>query len=325
MYTKEQIQKAYKTLSRKMKELVMSPELHSMCENIFVAHNIQEEKRRDIESLVVYIILGLDKKNELQVKIDTIINDKNVSNSLTEDILKKILDDTDKTYFETLKSIEVEEKNKGNDFSAEDYLSKIEVESINTSSQTIKINAEKIEDIEKKYSLNPIQKNQLLSLISQKTSTSDINLTTDSLMNKLGISMILSEQILDDLKTRSFTSSQNKKEVKEKFVTRIPEIKPANLPAIEIGEVAHDYVPEKPKTSPVQVSEPVQKPYSVPRFGMDLPKIPPVINMNQNKPISPQNMMNGKLNNITTATPEKTPPSMPTTKYTIDPYREPLS
>lgn len=193
-------------------------------------------------------------------------------------------------------------------------------------------------EIGKKYSLTDIQIEDLSNIVIlilvgvQKPEE-----FLDVVMSDLGISRLLAEQIVEELENRVFEyalkeveSKKVKSEEKTQTTTRVPEVKPDNLPAIEIGEVAHDYTPEKQKTSPVQTTEIVQKPYGVPRFGMSQikPKVE-VINMNQNRPATPQGMMESKMSNVTVNMGENfvkkesaEPPKMPTTKYTVDPYRE---
>lgn len=196
-------------------------------------------------------------------------------------------------------------------------------------------------EIGKKYSLTDAQIEDLTNIVIlilvgvQKPEE-----FLDTVMSDLGISRLLAEQIVEELENRVFEyalkeieSKKAKSEEKTQTTTRVPEVKPDNLPAVEIGEVAHDYVPEKPKTSPVQPVEPVQKPYGVPRFGMSQikPKVE-VINMNQNKPTSPQGVIESKMSNVTVNMGENfvkkesaEPPKVPPTKYNVDPYREAIN
>ncbi len=195
---------------------------------------------------------------------------------------------------------------------------------------------DRVFEIAKKYSLTDSQtdylaNDTLLVLIGlEKPETFLETITTD-----LSISRLLSEQIFEDLENRVFEYAlklvEEKTNVSQTSTSStIPEIKPDNLPAVEIGQESKPY-------SPVKSSEVVQKPYSVPRFGMkDLqPKIP-VINLSQNKPSTGQGAMESKLNSVTTNIPldmqkKNTPteqgentPNLPRTKYDSDPYREPL-
>lgn len=151
---------------------------------------------------------------------------------------------------------------------------------------------------------------------------------------------------------------------------QVPEIKPVNLPMVERGEVAHDVpLPSKPIETPsykpvfntnnatnviseaksishinyelksTPVTEPIQRPVSVPRFtGVKIedestPKADVFgstqleVNNTQSRGI---NLIDKKLN-----TPEKTdakptpevkvePQKMPSHNYAVDPYREPM-
>lgn len=201
-------------------------------------------------------------------------------------------------------------------------------------------------EVAKKYSLTEEQTEGLINLTLLVISGIDkAENFLETIISDLSISRLLAEQIVEDLETRVFEYVLKLIEEKPKTqntvaqnTSRIPEIKPDNLPAqaglpaIEVGEVAKPYTPQIPVPRP---SEPVQKPYSVPRFGMSevQPKVA-VINLAQNKPQSPESMMENKMGNVTVnmgsdfmqkeAPATNEPPKMPTTKYSSDPYREPL-
>ncbi len=180
------------------------------------------------------------------------------------------------------------------------------------------VDNDKISEVSEKYSLSEQQSNILPSLV---------NADIESVSQKLGVSKLIAEQITLEMKKRFSPMTTQENVIK---TSTLPEIKPDNLPAVEIGQESKPY-------SPVKSSEVVQKPYSVPRFGMKTlePKVP-VINLAQNM----QNMMDNKLNSITTNIPPNIPldmqkkdtpassqttaPKLPPTKYDADPYREPL-
>ncbi len=191
-------------------------------------------------------------------------------------------------------------------------------------------------EIGKKYSLSEQQidslaDNVLIVLIGlEKPENLLKNITSD-----LSVSQIIAEQVVEDLENRVFDYALKMIEEKTKTGTSSKglETKPQNLPMVEKGEGVRVNPP--PQTSRDTFKSPIeqaQKPYGVPRFGMN--SIPPkveVINMTQNKPASPQNMMDNKMNMITTNVPEDmqkkevSSPKIPPTKYNVDPYREPLS
>lgn len=199
-------------------------------------------------------------------------------------------------------------------------------------------------EIAKKYSLSDAQadylaNDTLLVLIGIDQPEKFL----ETITKDLSISKLLAEQIVDDLENRVFEYAlkiiEEKDTLKNTYPqtqSRVPEIKPDNLPAIEVGEVAKPYTPEYKPSSALKPIEPVQKPYSVPRFGMSQvePKVQ-VINMNQSKPQSPDAMMASKLGSVTVnmgndfmqknGASETEPPKMPTTKYGSDPYREPIN
>jgi hypothetical protein len=201
-------------------------------------------------------------------------------------------------------------------------------------------------EISKKYSLDAAQAETLsntvllvlIGIVSPDKFTSII-------IEDLNISSLLAEQIVDDLENRVFEYALKmieEKPTKQGSSTqnqaRVPEIKPDNLPATEIGEVAKPYTPEykAPVSTPRLTEEPVQRPYSVPRFGMAQvePKVQ-VINMTQNKPQNPESVMASKMESVTvnmgsnfiqkSSSEGAEMPKMPTTKYSADPYREPIN
>lgn len=188
------------------------------------------------------------------------------------------------------------------------------------------------EEIAKKYSLNPIQtdtltNNVLFVLVGTDKPEDFLKLVT----SELGISRLLADQIIEDLEMRVFEYSlktidkaTEKQELISKNLeedtqkqeakpilpviekTKIPEIRPVNLPMVEEGEVARNVPPmkvsvvNKPEYKPsfVELTRPitknpevvsritysenktlgeiVQKPLSVPRFTSIEPEISPL-------------------------------------------------
>ncbi len=224
----------------------------------------------------------------------------------------------------------------------------------------------KVDEISKKYNLNDTQKNILNSLSGEILSNMDKKGTLLKDMDqKLSVSKLLSEQIIDDLNKRVFDYTI--KSIEAKPINKIPEIKPVNLPMVENNVTPNITVPKyvptgisgykptglgggqeitqknimpagdsrieyKPISIPplpqTPVTEPVQKPAQVPRFNA-LVDEPNVSNPPSTTP-SPSSIMDNKLNNITTglkeSSPEEVKKETPLVKqYTIDPYREPLA
>lgn len=195
---------------------------------------------------------------------------------------------------------------------------------------------ERTVEIGKKYGLKDDQVDQLANIVVlvligiEKPET-----FLQTVMADLGISNLLAEQILTDLENRVFDYALKEIESSNQqrpATAKVLEVKPDNLPAIEIGEVAHD-TPPGPRVTPLEQKPltSVQKPtYGVPKFGMGQvePKVQ-VINMNQNKPVSPTVPESKPQGNVLNVPPEMQKkmgetPKMPTTKYDSDPYREPI-
>jgi len=211
----------------------------------------------------------------------------------------------------------------------------------------------KVSEIAKKYSLNQSQTDKLVNTV---TSVIYESKKSDSLVEiiikDLGISRLLAEQIVSDLETRVFEYAL--KEVKSEklkveskplvsktvFDTKIPEVKPANLPMIEPGEIAHSnppprYIPtseykpssifqeNKTQNKPEQVQQPVPVPRFAGNSTIEEKKIEdsrPADSVNQPR----SNMIDNKLKNIVKEMKVEVPKSGPPEKYTTDPYREPL-
>lgn len=157
-------------------------------------------------------------------------------------------------------------------------------------------------EIAKKYSLTPEQTESLVDVVTcalvglEKEAEMANHIISD-----LGISKLLTGQILLDLDKRVFDLVLNALDQNTKAA-------PAQEPAQTEPNIPP--IPPQPTPSPTPVptpttqttSIPVQKPVNVPRF-----------NLNQEASAQPNNQ-----------TP-KTPPQAETPKYTVDPYREPLS
>ncbi len=233
---------------------------------------------------------------------------------------------------------------------------------------------DRTEEISKKYSLNDAQTDALINttlfvLIGLQQPETFL----ETIIKDLGISRLLAEQIVSDLETRVFEYALKqvegqKSKVESKIAdntevskstldTKVTEVKPANLPMIEPGEIAHSnppprYIPtseypvrnndpQKESVSngtgkPISVlqenkiekkPEQVQQPVPVPRFvGNSIieerkaPETPAV----ETKVTPPQNMMDNKLSNVVKEMKVEVLKQKPPEKYTTDPYREPI-
>ncbi len=186
----------------------------------------------------------------------------------------------------------------------------------------------RVSEIAVKYSLNSEQTDILSNEVAKSLDNQKISI--ESLMNKLGVSSLIAEQIFNDLNDRIFNSSI-------KLTKAVP-----TKSTIDISNTAQDVqtntdnihknnssIAETPNYTPrpkvVIDDEPVQTPIPVPRFkavpmsdiesGQDfMPKVAPKPNVG--------GIMQNKLNTVT----EKAPARLPVPeKYSVDPYREPLN
>ncbi len=194
---------------------------------------------------------------------------------------------------------------------------------------------ERVGEIARKYAINDTQTDKLID----ETLFVLIGLSTPenfeaSVTNELEISKLLAEQIVNDLEKRVFEYALNfvdKKDNKDIGIVNnkvTSKIEPNNVSEAVIRNSNNvgipTYTPENLPTK--QPQEEIQRPVPVPRFHAvpmetELDSNPPPVPSHSPK-IEPVNMMDSKLKNITTNATEKAPPDMPTTKYSVDPYRE---
>ncbi len=174
---------------------------------------------------------------------------------------------------------------------------------------------ERVNEISKKYSLTPEQSvtlsNIVLLILTFITPPEEIKQTV---MEDLGISDLLSEQICSDLETRVFEYAAKKIEEgnkKTSIQTTSLELKPVNLPMVE-------------KNEPVRVIPPFQNevldkqtPSSnigVPRYADNVSSVSVGKNFSSNS----GSIIDQKMNNVTPGITEAPK------KYDKDPYREEL-
>jgi hypothetical protein len=192
-------------------------------------------------------------------------------------------------------------------------------------------------EIAKKYSLNESQgdtlANSVLLLLIGLLKPEEF---LDGIIADLSISRLLAEQIKDDLEVRVFEyavktieNKRGKQEIPKEgkspeVISKIPEIKPENLPSILLEQT---HIVEPPRTdkdnsvienpgrinykpvseSPKPMPERVDKPISVPNFSPE-PVVNPIA-IGKNEPT------------IVETKPIEPPPK----KYAVDPYREPVN
>lgn len=223
----------------------------------------------------------------------------------------------------------------------------------------------RVNEISKKYGLDQKQtealsNNTMLLLVG----LSDPEKLTTNIEEDLGISGLLSEQIFEDLEKRVFDyaikaleKDTSKSQTPQTITSKIPEIRPENLPAdvkveqparienkIEVPRYSPTEKPSlgisyKPTSQNVNVGvntsapkivyspvnqEPVQKPAFVPRLDMSSEQTTAPSNV----PTPINNIIDTKLNNVTPGvkdTPQEQRTETPLVKqYTVDPYREPM-
>jgi len=301
-FTKEQKRVSYQKLSPEIQSFIGDPEIMDLITKILESSGLSGEQEDLADSEIHYTLCGLQDLSEAITSIAKILNKKPGD-------LAKLKTDLEKNVFSKIPESKTE---------------------------ATKISDQKINNIAQKYSLASDQTEKLTALHSEHTpeqiKSGDF---PKKLSENLEISSLVAEQIAEDMKK----SMDKPQKATPQPISKVPEIKPVSLPMVEKGEVAKDVkkdVTQEPvrATSSLykQGSEQVQKPYSVPRFGVA--SIPPkveVINLNQTKPTDAPNMMDSKMTAITTNIPldmQKKPkpsPDLPTTKYNLDPYREPLS
>ena len=172
-FTKEQIKLAYKNLSSEIQNFIMDNETTELIENNLKEVGLSEEQSVSADSEILYAMYGLQTSSEAMLNIAKLSN-KNI-NELSQ--LKNNLENN--------------------------IFSKIQINK-NLSANKIDLDT-RIEEISKKYNLNDTQKNSLNSICKEilfdmdkkETLLSDID-------QKLSVSKLLAEQIINDLNKRVF-------------------------------------------------------------------------------------------------------------------------
>lgn len=310
----------------------------------FIAKNNNLNKQKEVSFFTetVILVLGIESPTKYPTNLA-----KNVE--LDDNTVIKIAKEVDEQILTPITKM-IEENN----------INKIQNEK---NIQPAGFNKNRVIEIAQKYSLNQSQTDKLINIIkpvigeSQKPDT-----FLETVISSLGISRLLAEQIMEDLEVRVFeyalrtvekksekvASSQQLASSKEEpkkpenpvnmsktvFDTKpkVPEVKPDNLPMVEIGEVAHNSSKQlvashqentKPlnNTSPEPKPEPVQRPVEVPRFtGVPI----------EDEEHSSQQLVASRQENPIPINPVdvvekkevKSEPVKREHKYAVDPYRE---
>ncbi len=327
MYTKKQISDVYKNLPQKMREIMASIELGYVINNILKTYSLTKKQSDEVGQLITYILLGIENKNELTKKIqEKLLVDHSTASKITKDVEDKILNNLDGLYQLIQKNIEAEDRARGI-FDEDIVTEKPEKILVN------KVSDNKIQDIANKYSLDTARTEILNKIISTSTTLEIENNLRKEIVDKIGVSELLAEQIVGDLKNKAVKNLNTTKVQPEKTISRVLELAPKNLPMVEVGEVAHNnpkpevsiatqvqnipkYTPPTPSVPRVSPEPPIQlkpKPTQVYQPITQMPPAPVI------KPVSlPQTPREP-------TTPKQMPvQEKPPQKYIVDPYREPL-
>src|SRR3989344_4605176 len=197
---------------------------------------------------------------------------------------------------------------------------------------------ERVGEIAKKYSLNYNQTESLINKVLFILIGLDKPETLQqTLAVELKISKLLTDQIINDLETRIFEYAIKEIESKKSKVEsgenqnkpKILEVKPNNLPMVEKGETTFPPSPRRRLGDQSAIGlEPVQRPVSVPRYDM---KSEQSVASSKDEPSPRQSVssprqsatiaiIEDKLKNVTSETPEKTSPAPDSPKkYVVDP------
>jgi len=307
-------------------------------------NNLNEQKEVSFFTETVILVLGIESLTKYPVNLA-----ENVG--LDDGLVTKIAKEVDEQILSPIAKI-------------------VERNSINTKQNIIKIqsskdtqilgfNKDRVVEIAQKYSLNQSQTDKLINIIKPVVGqTKKPDTLLETIISNLGISRLLAEQIMEDLEVRVFEYAlrtvEKKSEKKPEpaaqvsnvpfdMKPKVPEVKPSNLPMVEVGEVAHDnptpsssprqplgQMPKvellksnsqgstlepKPEHSPRgTLGEEVQRPVEVPRFT-SVPMSEDEEGTEDSKP----NVPIPKVEEV-----KSTPTLEPVHKYAVDPYREPL-
>lgn len=231
-FTKEQKRLAYRKLPTEVQNFIMDPESSEIILNHLKETGLSPELSDSADSEILYATYGLQTLDDAIANIAKLSN-KNMNDfsklkvNLENNIFSKIK--IDKSPNETTKSLTV----------TGDWKSKLM-------------------EIAKKYSLNQSQTDKLINIVTGVLSESKKpDSLIETIISDLGISRLLAEQLMSDLETRVFEYAL--KEVKSEklkveskpfvskgtFDTKVPEVKPTNLPMVEPGEIAHSNPPPR--------------------------------------------------------------------------------
>ncbi len=329
-FTRTQKQTAFKKLSSEIQDIILSTETTELISQYLKDSNLSEDHIDLAETEILNSMCGLQTLSE------AISNISKLTGKNTND-------------FSKLKS------------NLEDNIFSKIISGNNRPIQDLGKNKAILNQIAEKYSLSREQTEILLQNgLSLLSDPKNPKVSLEALIKSLNISSLLAEQIASELESRVFESAVNqkteRKPVSESTPSRIPEIRPDNMPIERTAAITQvpKYTPpqaqasnalkgiETPRYMSSVTSEPVQKPMPVPRINamqmeqdpairdalanIEGKTTPPPNNPTQDVPKAPTpSIMESKLQNVTKGMSEPAPTAPPVKEYSVDPYREPLN
>jgi hypothetical protein len=248
MYTKQQISEIYRKLPQKLREIIVSPELASIVNNIAKNNNLDDKQQGKLEEIISNVLMKITEKEKMSEKLKEIGLDDIKFQKILNEVKTNILDNLEKIYLTIQTNIKNEDvKNgiedyefydkendigEGNwfDILPEDQKTEVKNELKNSlkekdfrkmlggifeytesAPKNIKnivadnIWPKRVAEIATKYSLTEDQtiilQNLILSVIIEVEQKENL---VASLETELGISELLTEQIMKDLDERVF-------------------------------------------------------------------------------------------------------------------------
>ncbi len=273
--------------------------------NISETNKFDQDTEDSFTIEVIIMVLGMESPESFPLNLSEKVglNDEvvtKVANEVGEMILNPLKDNLDK-------SAEIKNRDIDNVQSKENPKLDKAIES-------------RVSEITTKYSLSNEKGIILSAEIAKSINNPQLpKISVDILIEKLDISGLIAEQILNDLNNRIFNSSIKTAKVTESTSS----VNMANQ--MNQGVTTASIPNYTPRPKVVIDDEPVQTPIPVPRFkavpmsdiesGQDfMPKVAPKPNVG--------GIMQNKLNTVTEKAPAR--PPVPE-KYSVDPYREPLN
>lgn len=114
MYTSQQIREIYKKLPQKIREIIVSPELHSIFISIAKINNLNDKHRDSLVKIVVDVLMGINAKESMFESIKNTGLDEVLAKKISNAIESQILNNLDQIYAQIISNIESEDANKQN-------------------------------------------------------------------------------------------------------------------------------------------------------------------------------------------------------------------